>query len=468
MNKFKKGSIVFLIVLCSTYLIFSATVNAPSNMVAPFPSEDFALLAEAQKKAQLEYERISAEMKVIQHSLKQKKPMDNKGGDSTQLTEEYKKYQKKHKRLISDVKVGYDKILLEGEDWKTAGGSKEVKTIRVLASDKLYTSIDVFYATDRKSEKPENMKDRFGSERDKIRLTKYGITQVSIPFTHEIGEVEEPSFWRFEFSEDPEKHITITSIKELESNDYFQTIKDSIKKTDGKSALIFIHGYNVSFEDAAKRTGQMAYDLEFKGIPAFYSWPSQAKVSKYTVDEANIKWSQPHIESFIEDFSLKSGVDNIYLIAHSMGARGLTNAYINALKNTPSLKSKFKEIILAAPDIDADIFKDQIAPKMADIGTPVTLYASSEDKALKASHKIHGNTRAGDSGDGQLILDGVESIDSTNVKSDFIGHSSYADNVAVLSDLYYLINRGLRPDQRRGLDKHHKPAGVYWKFKETP
>jgi len=440
----------------------------PEDIVESFPSEDFALLTEARQKAQLEYERISAEMKFIQHALQQKKAMGQSGKDTSQLIENYDKYAQEHQHLISDVEVGYNKIMLEGEDWTTAGGSKEVQTIRALASDKLYTSIDVFYATDRKAEKPENMKDRFGSERDKIRLTKYGVTQVSIPFTHEIGEVEEPNWWRFEFSEDPEKHITIASIKELDGDNYFQTIKDSIKNTDGKNALIFIHGYNVSFEDAAKRTGQMAYDLEFKGIPAFYSWPSQAKVSNYTVDEASIKWSQPHIESFIEDFAAKSGVDNIYLIAHSMGTRGLTNAYVNVLKNTPSLKSKFKEIILAAPDIDADVFKDQIAPKMADIGIPVTLYASSEDKALKASHKIHGNTRAGDSGDGQLILDGIESIDSTNVKSDFIGHSSYADNVAVLSDLYYLINRGLRPDQRRGLDKHNKPAGAYWKFKKAP
>jgi len=338
----------------------------------------------------------------------------------------------------------------------------------IVDGKKRYTLIDVYYATDRKANKPSIMKDRFIGKRDKAKLTQYGITQVSIPDVHEIGNIETRKLWKFEFSEDPEKHITIADIQELNSTDYFQKIKNSIKDSEGKNAFIFIHGFNVSFEDAAKRTGQIAYDLEFKGVPVFYSWPSQGKFSRYTEDEANIKWSQPHIESFIEDFALNSGVENIYLLAHSMGSRGLTRAYVNLLKKNPALKSKFKEIILAAPDIDADVFKDQIAPKMADIGAPVTLYSSSEDIALKASHAIHGHTRAGDSGEGQLILTGFESIDSTNVKSDFIGHSSYADNIAILSDMYYLINRGLRAVERRGLDKHQKPAGVYWKFKKLP
>jgi esterase/lipase superfamily enzyme len=36
-----------------------------------------------------------------------------------------------------------------------------------------------------------------------------------------------------------------------------------------------VHGYNVSFDDAALRTAQLAYDLTFDCPAAFFSWPSK-------------------------------------------------------------------------------------------------------------------------------------------------------------------------------------------------
>lgn len=84
----------------------------------------------------------------------------------------------------------------------------------------------------------------------------------------------------------------------------------------------------------------------------------------YTHDESNIKWSQRNIEKFLNDFTKNTDTRNIYIIAHSMGNRGMTRALTNLLNKSPKLRSKFKEIILAAPDIDADIFKRDILPQL--------------------------------------------------------------------------------------------------------
>jgi esterase/lipase superfamily enzyme len=63
-----------------------------------------------------------------------------------------------------------------------------------------------------------------------------------------------------------------------------------VNKSGKKSAFIFVHGYNVTFEDAARRTAQMSYDLSFDGAPVFYSWPSQGSLGDYLKDGSCAKF----------------------------------------------------------------------------------------------------------------------------------------------------------------------------------
>ena len=216
---------------------------------------------------------------------------------------------------------------------------------------------------------------------------------------------------------------------------------------------------------AARRTAQISYDLAFEGAPVFYSWPSQAKTSAYTIDEQNIEWAQANLKGFLDEFFQRSGAQNVYLIAHSMGNRALTRAVASLLTEKPALRSRLKEVILTAPDIDADVFKRDIAPSLTATGRPITLYASSEDLALVASKKVHGYPRAGDSGRGLVLIPGVETVDATLVDTSLLGHSYFAESRSVLSDMFYLIRRGQRADMRFGLDRVDDQAGRYWKFK---
>ncbi|MDE7523267.1 alpha/beta hydrolase, partial [Ligilactobacillus salivarius] len=136
--------------------------------------------------------------------------------------------------------------------------------------------------------------------------------------------------------------------------------------------------YNVSFRDAARRTAQLAYDLRFDGAPVFYSWPSQAALAGYFTDEQTIARSVPMIEGFLADMADRSGAQNLYIIGHSMGTRGLTQALRNLVAKRPDLRGRFRGIILAAPDIDAKVFRTELAPVLRQASGRVTLYASSE------------------------------------------------------------------------------------------
>ena len=334
-----------------------------------------------------------------------------------------------------------------------------------------YAVVKVYFATDRERDVGKPPAQRFSGQRSRTGGNgadagplSYGSCDVSIPRDHRMGQLESPSLWRLELREDPAKHVVLLSAEVQDHDNFLAALKTQIRASAGKSAFVFVHGFNVTFEDAARRTGQMAYDLGFDGAPVFYSWPSQGDVAGYTIDENNIEWSTPHIAAFLADFLASTDAAQVYLVGHSMGSRGLTRAVADLLAAQPQLAQKITEIILSAPDIDAAIFRHDIAPKLARARHPVTLYASSQDLALAASKAVHGYPRAGDSGAGMLIVAGVETIDATGVDTSFMKHSYFAEKRSALSDMFYLIRNHARADQRF-LDPVDTLAGRYWTFK---
>lgn len=322
-----------------------------------------------------------------------------------------------------------------------------------------FTIVKTFYATDREVTDSKDMKKRYSSARgDGL---SYGHCYITIPKSHKVGELESP---RWSLWESKSKHVVFHDLETVPLETFYKNLQKYLRARDYSAAFIFVHGYNVSFENAARRTAQIAHDLGFQGAPLFYSWPSGAKVKAYFSDEANIKWTQANLQRFLTDFFNRSTAENIYLIAHSMGNRALTRALVNVAQDIPNLRERLKEVILAAPDIDAGVFKNQIAPKLAAAGCPITLYASSNDKALIASKKVHKYPRLGDTSDGVVVLNGIETIDASGIDTSFLGHSYIANTKTIINDIYYLINFNIRAAKRNGLRPQESNDGRYWVF----
>lgn len=325
-----------------------------------------------------------------------------------------------------------------------------------------FTTVRVFYATDRNKTGSTKPGEAYGVERSGIQ---YGICDVSIPRDHRMGELEAPSIWKLEFSENPERHVVLLKVLQQNANIFFGDMKRRVRKSAGKSAFLFVHGYNTTFEKAARRTAQMTYDLGFDGAPVFYSWPSQGTTAGYTIDENNNRWTETHLKTFVSDFVKKSGAKKVFLVAHSMGSRALTNAMTALVRDDPSIKNRIEAIILAAPDIDAEIFKRDILPRMNGVAKSITLYASSQDNALLASKQIHGYPRAGDAGEDIIVAEGLDTIDASNVDTSLLGHSYYAESKSIISDLFAIIHRGTAPGERENLKPVQSSLGNYWTFR---
>jgi esterase/lipase superfamily enzyme len=322
------------------------------------------------------------------------------------------------------------------------------------------TLVQVFYATDRMKVADLTGCVEYGVERSLNGNLHYGRCEVSIPKLHKIGKLETPSILRLEFRPNPKRHIILSNTYSLEEDAFFELLKSSVAKSASKDAFFFVHGYNVSFEDAARRTGQMGYDLSFVGAPIFYSWPSNGKTADYLKDETNITWSTPHLEKFLGLLAQKSGAGRIHVIAHSMGNRGVCDA-LKALSYDRTSQLRFTHLVLAAPDIDADTFQE-LASTLQRLSGRVTLYESSQDKAIWASKKIHGNPRAGEP---LLVVAGMDTIDASAIDTDFLGHSYFSDNWPLLSDIHSILFKDEPPSGRFGLVEMEHEDGKYYAFK---
>lgn len=325
-----------------------------------------------------------------------------------------------------------------------------------------FTTIKIHYATDRNTlTLVDSSKVTYGTERAKV---SYGTCYVTVPSSHEVGDVETPmSILGIKFAEDLEKHIVLGKVYQDTKINFFLDLSKRINKSPNKSAFIFIHGYNVSFEDAAKHTAQICYDLKFSGVPMFYSWPSKNNTLLYTTDEVNIEWTQSHLELFLKDFFNTTKAENVYIIGHSMGNRAISKAICSVSNTIPSFKEKVKEVILAAPDIDADTFKENIAPILKNSCKRVTVYGSASDIAILMSKQFHGYKRLGDTFQGANTIAGIDFIDATGVDTSLLGHSYFSAR-SILVDIYNIISQNKGPAGRFGLNRVDANPVPYWKF----
>ncbi|MDQ1557931.1 MAG: hypothetical protein QOD32_991 [Pyrinomonadaceae bacterium] len=322
-----------------------------------------------------------------------------------------------------------------------------------------YTIVPIFYGTDRARTGATEPRDFYGAGRGKLEL---GMCEVSIPSEHVPGQLESPSIWRLEFKEDPKLHVVLLSVKPLDAGEFHSQFQTRLGAAASRDVFVFVHGYNVKFVDAARRTAQLAYDLNFPGVPVLYSWPSQGSLSGYTTDENEVVWTEPHLKQFLTDLAAQgaSGA-RIHLVAHSMGNRALTNVLrsLAAERATPL----FSEVILTAPDVDAEVFGRDLAPAIQKIARRVTLYASSSDTALLASKKIHGYPRAGDSLPEIIVVPGMDSIDASGIDTDMLGHSYFAQMKVVMDDMKLLLIASKLPGERSLLEQI-RGASRYWRL----
>lgn len=327
--------------------------------------------------------------------------------------------------VIQAVPGGYDLLvahLASGARSLTMGASPVTGAVAMTRC----VRVPVYYATDRAREGNSYTADRGPLE--------FGRADVSVPDAREMGDLPKPPRWCLGFRPpDPEKHVILLDLTRL-------SLEDWKAGAHAAEALVFVHGFNVTFEDGALRAAQFAVDLNFHGTAMLYSWPSEGRKRRYLADEGNTIWTVDDFEVFLNTVLAESGFSRVHIVAHSMGSRVVTEGLRRLDPATlPPGSAELVEAVFAAPDVDAETFR-KFAARFHRRAHRMTLYASTRDVALGVSGRFHRYPRAGDMRDDIVVAEGLDSIDASAVDTSFMGHSYFGDNRSIISDLIKLIS----------------------------
>lgn len=320
----------------------------------------------------------------------------------------------------------------------------------------------VYYVTDRKPTGDPKPELAFGGERATEGALSYGRADVNIPYSHKSGQIETP-WLKLEKLRDASKHIFILRLDGRDEATFFSDIAGT---TGDGDVLVYVHGFNVRFEDALVRAAQISFDFGFKGAPIVFSWPSWGSLTAYNSDSENVFWSAKHIEAFLKTLTEKTKGRRVHLVAHSMGSKGLLTA-LRYMAYRGGTKPLFSSVILCAPDFDATLFREQVAAEVRPLAKQWVVYSSNKDIALTASQELNSAPRLGKP---VTYAEGYEIIDASELEvtpwSVPEAHSYYATKQVVLDDMVKVLS-GLGAGAR-GLKELTEQGGTAWTFAAVP
>ena len=332
--------------------------------------------------------------------------------------------------------------------------------------DSAPSRLTIFLATSRRAVVTDHPGDRYGpDDADQLQFAAVGVN-VPPYVTRGTGELPRPGAIRsaMGYAPDPRTEFFVTSVIPVDSNRFVQRVADDLALTHARDILVFVHGFNTSFEDAAVHAAQLAADIGFDGTVVLFSWPSAASVTAYVRDQQAARNAGFHLLRLLTKIVPLAQPDHVDLLGHSMGSEVIAKAL--ALTNPGDSLPRFAQVVFAAPDVDARVFRREIEPRLAPRAARITLYASSDDEALRASRSLNGVWRLGLGGDSLTVIDGMDTIDATRVRGDALGHTLFG-NQSFLADLAVLLHDGTSPAERRLLAVR-RGGLTFYRFRGDP
>lgn len=333
--------------------------------------------------------------------------------------------------------------------------------------------ITLFFATDRQAEPATGPGQKFGSKRGSLT---FGTMNVDLGTDRAAAASA--------------TQAKITDLRTFSSEGQFaQTLSRRVELSAKKQLLIYVHGYNNTFEDAAASAASLMSDLKFNGIGLVFSWPSDGVALEYPHDESEEATSHQTLVTVLKAIRATGAVPSIDVVAHSMGNRVVTGALELLAANPNEQKPILHQLVLAAPDIYGPRFV-QLIDAVRKLSDRVTLYASAADQALICSEILHQGPRAGEAGRDLIVHEGLDTVDVSNSeKTSFLekvaarlpanmlywllanscreGHSYVTREFSVVNDLYSLVTFDTPPESRILLQKRPMQSLWYWEMRRV-
>jgi esterase/lipase superfamily enzyme len=264
-----------------------------------------------------------------------------------------------------------------------------------------------------------------------------------------------------------------------------------------KEVVLYVHGYNTSFEQAALTMGELCHFLGRDFVCGIFTWPAGGQrgiLLGYDLDRESAEYAVEDLVKVIRIAGRTPGVERVHLIAHSRGTDTLASALAHLsteaymLRSSPEHEFHIANVVLVAPDLDGDVAIAKIFKVFSDPDLPfgdkaepaallppapglrVTVYVSPDDKAIAAASWLFGSiARLGRIDAAMFTPEQIETIDMLRAvdiiqvrgTTDFFGHRYFVSNPRVSADIIAMLRYDLRPNEPgRPLEKI---AGPFWR-----
>lgn len=306
---------------------------------------------------------------------------------------------------------------------------------------------DILIATTRsRDERPGTL---FNGER--TSSLDFASVRISVPPNHVSGAIE----WPARQPADPRSEFAVRDSSYINDDKAFlAAINRELKSrpVGQRKIMVFVHGYNTLFAEGLYRFAQIVDDSGSTAVPVHFSWASRGQTTDYVYDLNSATVARDALERTLRLLAA-SDAEQINILAHSMGnwvtVEALRQIMISG-KVPPA--SKVGTIVLAAPDIDIDVFKSQMR-RIGKPRKPFVIILSKDDRALGLSKFIAGDKdRLGAYADhDELTALGAIVIDLSDVETDDMSnHGKFAEIAEIAPQLKQVLAKGIGPDKRGG------------------
>jgi len=247
--------------------------------------------------------------------------------------------------------------------------------------------------------------------------------------------------------------------------------------SDDKTVLVFVHGFNNTFDFAASSLAEVWHFLGRQGVPILYTWPAASGgLFGYFKDRESGEFTIYHLKQFLRLLASYPEIKGINIIAHSRGTDVTTTALRElvieawASGHDPCQALRIKNLVLAAPDLDLGVVRQRLmAEKFGPAIGQITIYTAQADQALEISETLMSGVRFGRMKPTDLgqraenifkEVNNVNFIDVGEVKG--FGHAYFRSSPATSSDLIRTLLTDDRPGEL-GRPLQHR-QGNFWKI----
>ncbi len=332
--------------------------------------------------------------------------------------------------------------------------------------------VRIIFATTRNIlDKNGDMTTMFGnSASDKIA---FGCLQVNPRFSLNRGDNTYRGAWKGGARAANARIKLLADPIERTAENYVRIV-DTAAAEDATHALLVIHGYNNSFNEAIQAAARIAGGADYKGRVYMFSGPSVSKSLRYLQDVDNAEEAEGSLQAFLAAMLRDNNIRTLDIVAHSMGSQqlirvmGSIRSILDGRRHEEG-SLRLGQVIFAAPDVSAAVFNTKILT-WAKLAQRVTIYTSGGDWVLWLSSFMRGlNDRAGGHtpwGEPLFVnASNVYVIDKTPPEYDFwkfftYTHADYVDDKVILNDIQTVIT-----GKPAGDPSQRDPEGKVFKVK---